>query len=192
MTFYSMISFPFRKLRDYKIKKCFSYFGKQSSIGRVLRIQGGGNIYIGDNVSIHERCWMAALPLTGEEEASLKISDGSIIGDYNHIWATKSIKIEKSVLTANHVYISDNLHGYENIEIPILEQPIVQLKEVVIGEGSWIGENVCIIGASIGKHCVIGANAVVTRDIPDYSVAVGAPARVIKQYDFDKKIWITL
>lgn len=50
-----------------------------------------------------------------------------------------------------------------------------------IGEGSWIGENVCVCGANIGKHCVIGANSVVTKDIPDYSVAVGCPARIIKK-----------
>lgn len=50
---------------------------------------------------------------------------------------------------------------------------------MVIGEGSWLGENVCVIGANIGKHCVIGANSVVTKDIPDYSIAVGAPAKII-------------
>ena len=54
---------------------------------------------------------------------------------------------------------------------------------------SWLGENVAIIGASIGKNCVIGANAVVTDDIPDYSVAVGIPARVIRQYDAPSGQW---
>lgn len=62
---------------------------------------------------------------------------------------------------------------------------------MVIGEGSWIGENVCVIGASVGRHCVIGANAVVTKDIPDYSVAVGAPARVIKKYNFNRGAWVS-
>ena len=60
---------------------------------------------------------------------------------------------------------------------------------VVVGEGSWLGENVCVMGASIGKHCVIGANAVVTRDVPDYSVAVGCPARVIKRYNPVTQQW---
>lgn len=58
-----------------------------------------------------------------------------------------------------------------------------------IGEGTWLGENVCVIGAKIGKHCVIGANSVVTKDIPDYSIAVGAPARIIKQYNFKENVW---
>ena len=58
-----------------------------------------------------------------------------------------------------------------------------------IGEGTWLGEGVCVIGAKIGKGCVIGANAVVTKDIPDYSVAVGSPAKVIKKYNSDTKRW---
>ena len=69
-------------------------------------------------------------------------------------------------------------------------QGVTQKRDVVIGNGSWIGEHVCIIGASIGRHCVIGANSVVTRDIPDYSVAVGSPAIVIKKYDFKLNKWI--
>ena len=63
------------------------------------------------------------------------------------------------------------------------------MSEVTIGEDSWIGENVCICGASIGKHCVIGANSVVTKDIPDYCVAAGIPAKVIKKYNFEKNSW---
>ncbi len=55
---------------------------------------------------------------------------------------------------------------------------------VSIGDRSWLGQNVCVLpGASIGEHCVIGANSVVTSPIPDFSVAVGAPARVIKRYN---------
>lgn len=97
--------------------------------------------------------------------------------------------IHKSALLAEHVYISDNLHGYSNINVPIKDQPLTQLRDVNIGEGSWIGENVCIIGASIGKNSVVGANSVVTHDIPDYCVAVGIPAKVIKKYNLDSCLW---
>ena len=90
------------------------------------------------------------------------------------------------------MYISDNLHGYKDIKTPIWKQPIVQNRDVEIGEGSWIGENVCILGVHIGKHCVIGANSVVTHDIPDYSVAVGSPAKVIKRYDFENNQWVKI
>lgn len=184
-----LLSIPIHYVKWLRARIVFSDFGFHSYADTFLRIQGGKNISIGDNVRINKQCWFAALPLTGSEKARLTIDDGSVIGDFNHIWATKSIKIEKYVLTANHVYISDNLHGYEIIEEPIVKQPVIQLDEVIIGEGSWIGENVCIIGASIGKHCTIGANAVVTKDIPDYCVAVGVPAKVIKRYNFEKQLW---
>ena len=138
---------------------------------------------------IQYKTWLAALPLTGEDNCLLEIGDGSIIGHFNHIYCTKSIKIGKKVLTADKVYISDNLHGFSDITIPILEQPIIQNGEVEIGDGTWIGENACILGVKIGKNCVVGANSVVTKNIPDYCVAVGAPAYIIKRYCFDSKEW---
>lgn len=153
-----------------------------------LQLDGKKNISIGKYVSIHYKSWLAAMPLTGEK-VELVIEDGTVIGHFAHIYATRSIHIEKKVLIADKVYISDNLHGYENPKLPIIDQPIVQKKPVIIGEGSWIGENVCIIGASVGKHCVIGANSVVTKDIPDNSVAVGSPAKVIKKYNSETKLW---
>ena len=160
-------------------KHRFGYVGKSFRIYSPLKVQGHENMYFGDNVRIGNLTWLAALPLTGSN-AKLIISSGSLIGHFNHIYCTRSITIEKDVLTADKVYISDNAHSYEDISTPIWKQPIKQLNDVVIGEGSWLGENVCICGASVGKHCVIGANSVVTHDIPDYSVAVGAPAKVIK------------
>lgn len=167
----------------------YGKLGKGSMVKSPLRIDGAKNIKVGNNVIIQYKTWLAAMPLTGHKP-QLVIEDGCVIGHFNHIYATKSVVLHKNVLTADKVYISDNLHGYEDVNIPIKDQPIIQNGEVEIGEGSWLGENVCVLGAKIGKHCVIGSNSVVTRDIPDYSVAVGAPAKVIKQYDFDKKEWI--
>lgn len=168
----------------------FKRYGKGSLIKTPLRIDGARNIAIGQNVCVNKHTWLACLPLTGNDNPHLEIGDGCVIGNYNHIYATQSIVMESDVLTADKVYISDNGHGYEDPDTPVLHQSVKQLKAVRIGAGSWLGENVCVVGASIGKHCVIGANSVVTKDIPDYSVAVGAPARVVKQYDFEKKGWV--
>lgn len=170
-------------------RKRFGAYGKDVVVIKPLQIDGYENIYLGDGVQVLEGVWLAAVPLTGEKTTTLVIQAGTSIGHYNHIYATSSITIENNVLTADKVYISDNLHSYEDISIPIIQQPIKQCKPVVIGEGSWIGEHACIIGASIGKHCVIGSNAVVTNDIPDYSVAVGVPARVIKRYNPTNNSW---
>jgi acetyltransferase-like isoleucine patch superfamily enzyme len=80
------------------------------------------------------------------------------------------------------VYITDQNHGYERTDVPISLQTQPE-EAVVIGDGSWIGAGSVILpGANIGKHVAIGANSVVNGDIPDYSVAVGAPARVVKRF----------
>lgn len=171
----------------YKMK--LGNFGWRSILSNPLRIDGERNIFIGNGCNIQYKTWLAAMPLTGDE-SKLIIEDGCIIGHFNHIYATKSVILRKNVLTADKVYISDNLHGYEDISMPIMQQPIIQNHSVEIGEGSWLGENVCVLGAKIGKHCVIGANSVVTKDVPDYCVAVGAPAKVIKKYDFEQNKWI--
>lgn len=168
----------------------FGMFGHNSLIFSPLKINGKENIYIHQSVTVEYKTWLAAMPLTGNDNCRLEIGEGSSIGHFNHIYATKSVIIGNHVLTADKVYISDNQHGYKDIDVPIKYQSIVQKKTVVIGDGSWIGENVCIMGASIGKHCIIGANSVVTQDIPDYSVAIGSPARVIKKYDTIEKKWI--
>lgn len=172
-------------------KHRFKSVGHHSRIVKPLRIDGCHFITLGNRVMVREGSWLAAVPLTGSDNVHLTLEDGATLGHFNHVFATKSITIEKDVLTADKVYISDNLHSYEDVSIPIIKQPIKQCKPVVIGEGSWIGENVCVIGASVGRHCVIGANAVVTKDIPDYSVAVGAPARVIKKYNFNRGAWVS-
>ena len=163
--------------------------GKDSRIIRPLRIAGGKSICIGNHVIVKEGCWIECQPLTNNHSPRLVINDGCVLGHFNEIYSTSDIQLDKCVLTADRVYISDNFHCYSDPAIPILKQPIQQNRKVRIGEGSWLGVNVCVMGASIGKHCVIGANSVVIHDIPDYCVAVGAPARIVKRYDFSAQQW---
>ena len=170
-------------------KHVFHEFGINATISSALKIHHPENITICNNVRIGKYNWLAAVPFTGDSCCNLVFKDGVTIGDFNHIYATGSIVFEKNALTANYVYISDNLHSFEEINTPISQQPIKQLQHVIIGEGCWIGEHVSIIGASVGKNSVIGANSVVTHDIPDYCVAVGAPARIIKRYNPETKLW---
>lgn len=186
---YRLLHFPYRLFVYIYYKHKLGQFFWSSYIGSPLRVDGGKNIYVGKKVSIKYKAWIASTPLTGEKESKLIFEDGCTIGHFNHIYATKSIILHRDVLTADKVYISDNLHGYKDIFVPIRDQPVIQNGTVEIGEGSWLGENVCVLGAKIGKHCIIGANSVVTKDIPDYSVAVGVPAKIIKQYDFNEKKW---
>jgi acetyltransferase-like isoleucine patch superfamily enzyme len=166
----------------------FKRLGNRSYIAKILRLDGAQYIEIGERVSIQKYSWLLAVK-NGETDPELVIGDGSTIGNFNHITAVRSVIFGKNILTADKVYVSDNLHEFEDISIPIMNQGIKFKDNVVIGDGTWIGENVSIIGAKIGKNCVIGSNSVVTNNIPDYSVAVGSPAKVIKQYDMGTMNW---
>jgi acetyltransferase-like isoleucine patch superfamily enzyme len=187
-----VFNFAQRRFYYFYNRKKYKFLSPKAHIQKLLRVDGKENISIHKGVIIQKLTWIAAMPLTKAEKCHLSIGEGSIIGHFNHIFATGEIEIGKKVLTADKVFISDNQHDFSSIDIPILEQGIIQLPKVTIGDSSWIGENVSIIGASIGKNCVIGANSVVTKDIPDYCVAVGSPARVIKKYDFATKEWLSV
>lgn len=156
-----------------------------------VRVEGKKYISIGKKSTIQRLGWLLALKVE-EHDPELNIGANCAIGDFCHITAIRKVIIEDDVLMANKVYISDNVHEYQDINVPVIRQGVLFKGEVRIKSGAWIGENVCIIGASIGKNSIIGANAVVTKDIPDYAIAVGSPARVIKQYDTVTNQWITI
>jgi len=160
----------------------------KSLIIKPLLIIGSRYISIYEGVVIKKHSSLFALKVA-EYEPVLEIGTGCSLGHFNHIAAVKKVVFGKDVLTADNVYISDNLHEFKDINVPIMHQPVRFKAEVHIGDGSWIGENACIIGANIGKNCVVGANSVVTRDIPDYSVAAGVPAEIIKRYDQSSRTW---
>ena len=99
-----------------------------------------------------------------------------IVGHYR-------IEIGNDVWTGHHVYITDQNHGYEDVTLPISRQTQPE-RPVTIGDGSWLGAGCVVLpGATIGKHVAVGANSVVTGELPDFCVAVGAPARVIRRYE---------
>ncbi|MBM3415179.1 MAG: acyltransferase [Bacteroidetes bacterium] len=177
-----LFQYPFYKLS-------LGNLGSRSKLMHT-KVDGHKRIYIGSGVYINDGGWLACLPLTGNNNCSLTIGDGTYVGRFCHFYATSKIEIGKKVLMADKVYIADNLHQYENVNMPVIDQPVKQAAQVVIGDGAWLGENVCVIGASVGKQSVVGANSVVMKDIPDYCVAVGAPARIIKRYSFEKSKWL--
>jgi acetyltransferase-like isoleucine patch superfamily enzyme len=172
-------------------KARFAHVGNKSFLYRPYRVDGGGRITIGSATVFQRGVWLYCKD-EPDTNARIVIGDGCVFGYNNHITAVKRVEIGRRVLTANNVYISDNLHRYEDVSLPVMDQPVHLKAEVSIGDGSWIGENACIIGARVGKNCVVGANAVVTRDVPDYSVVVGSPAFVIKRFDMAVGRWVSL
>lgn len=113
------------------------------------------------------------------------ISSGNLI-----IGAARQVAIGDDVLLAYNVTVLDNLHGYETPYEPYKYQALQRIAAVEVGRGCWIGQNVVILPAvTIGEMSIIGSNSVVTESIPERSIAVGAPARVIKQWDATAGRW---
>ncbi|HID70561.1 MAG TPA: acyltransferase [Desulfobacterales bacterium] len=132
-------------------------------------------IQIGDNVIISKACVIQA------KTGPLEIGDNCDIGAHTIISSISKITLAPSVLIAGNCYIGGARYHLEDLTKPIMNQGIYSRGPVSIGEGSWVGASATILdGVTIGKGCVIGAGALVTADIPDYGVAVGVPAKVIR------------
>lgn len=142
-------------------------------------------ISIGSGVLIGKDVALSAGMVPGQEcltNPVVTIGDRCLIGRGSGIVGHLSITIGNDVWTGHHVYITDQNHDYRDVTRPISQQSQPE-RAVSIGDGSWIGHGSIVLpGANIGRHVVIGANSVVTSSIPDHSVAVGSPARVIKRH----------
>lgn len=174
------------------LRRDFGRIGKGSVIYPALHTNDPSEVYIGDNVQIWNGGWLDSFK--GYRGVSfqprLEIGDGTYIGRNAHICACTKVIIGKNVVFADGVYVSDLFHGFEDVNTPIMEQPLVVPGPVIIEDEVWLGERVCVMpGVTIGRHSVVGANSVVTKSIPPYSVAVGSPAKVIKQYNSESKQW---
>ncbi|CAH0334863.1 2,3,4,5-tetrahydropyridine-2,6-dicarboxylate N-acetyltransferase [Flavobacterium sp. CECT 9288] len=172
-------------------------FYRQARLIRLpFDIRNKRNIKIGKNFTSGFGCRVEAFPLNKESQICISIGNNVQINDYVHIGAVGSITIGDNVLMASKIYISDHNHGsYDELlsdhpmSLPVDRKAIC--KPVVIGDNVWLGESVCVLpGVTIGEGCVVGALSVVTKSIPPYSIAVGSPAKVIKEYDFEINKWI--
>ncbi|WP_296014180.1 acyltransferase [uncultured Treponema sp.] len=186
------------RLRLYKISLinnfCWNSFGKHSRVIKPMRIIGKKFISIGFDSIIMNDARIEAVYNYGDEVyfPSIKIGDNVDIQQRVHITCAESINICNNVSILPDVLITDINHPYIDISIPPKNQHL-EHKPVFIGEETIVGMGARILpGVKIGKHCCIGANSVVTQDIPDYSVAVGIPAKVVKRYDFDESEWINV
>lgn len=162
----------------------FGAFGEGSIICfPATSLMNERHIEIGENTMIGPHVALSAGMAPGQECLSqpvVRIGDRCLIGRGSGIVGHFSIDIGDDVWTGHHIYITDQNHGYDNVDVPISQQSMPE-KPVRIGSGSWLGHGTVVLpGADIGEHVVIGANSVVAGRIPSFSVAVGAPARVVK------------
>lgn len=169
----------------------FKKFGAGSRIAPPFRFYGLNEMSLGERVMINRDCWIQTISDPGDAYSpKLVIKSHAGIGMGAQISASRQVVIEEYVLLARNVYISDHAHAFQNTDVPIMNQGINSIAPVSIGRNTWLGQNVVVLpGVTIGQHCVIGANSVVNSAIPDFSVAVGAPARVIKRYNQATGAW---
>lgn len=141
-----------------------------------LMLAAGGEVRLDPGVVIQRGAMLAIRP-----GATLVIGPESRIGPDVVISVAEQVTLGRSVLTAARCYISDHNHEFSDPERPVLQQGMTPPHPVTIGDGSWLGINVCILpGVTIGRNCVVAANSVVTTSFPDYSVVGGAPARLLR------------
>ena len=205
-------NYSFDKDLQYAEKEAFKSFGLHSKIAAPFEAINPQNISIGDYVSINRDMKLAVYTdltrIIGYveqhypeheqevrkedylyENAEIAIEDLTSFGRSCFITAVNKIQIGKAVIFSDRVYISDTQHRFDNPNIPVMFQGMSKNGAVEIGDHSWIGICAVVLNARIGRHCIIGANSVVISDIPDYTVAVGAPARPVKHFNFDTHRW---
>ena len=159
----------------------FAAFGPRSVIQPPVRLSGEEWIALGERVFIGPGSWLQVLGRP--DTVAIEIGDGtSIVGDCV-LSAARSIRLGKRVLFARNVYVADHMHRYDDMNHAVLDQGITRIGPVEICDGAWLGQNV-VIGPNVrvGIGSVVGANSVVLSDVPDFSVAVGAPARVVRSF----------
>ncbi|ATA77281.1 LbetaH domain-containing protein [Capnocytophaga canimorsus] len=182
------------ELLYFKIRTYLTF--KQARIIRFpFRIRGKQFIKIGKGFTTGYDCRIDAFNHFSRNGFLIEIGDNVEINDSVHIGAVEKVIIEDNVLIASKVYMSDHNHGSykgEEQDSPLTtpNSRKIYTTPIHIKKNVWIGEMVCILqGVTIGEGSIIGAMSVVTKDIPPYSIAVGSPARVIKQFNFETKKW---
>ena len=169
------------------ISRRFKFFGKSIIKLPFKKILGAKYISIGDNVTIHDSVVLTAWDnYLGEKfKPDISIGDGSSIGGECHISSINKIIIGKNVLLGRKITLVDNSHGLltkEDLKLKPAGRNLVSTGPIIINSNVWMGDKVTVLaGVTIGENSIIGAHAVVTRDVPPNSVVVGIAGRVIKK-----------
>jgi len=160
------------------VRRSFRSFGEGSAIELPVLVHGAGRIVIGHHVHIGSDSWLA----TTGDDSLLEIGDGTRLSGHCVLSAASHVRIGRSVLFGRNVYVADHNHGISDPRVAIADQPLESIAPVTIEDGAWLGQNAVILpGVTIGAGAVVGANAVVLDDVPARTVAVGAPARVVRR-----------
>lgn len=154
----------------------YKHLARGTYIEPELSVVGPSNIHVGAGVVIQRRASLYTQP-----GSRLDIGDGCRIGTDVIISVGASVRLGREVLFAPRCFVSDHNHEFSDRSTPVMRQGMAPPAAVDIGDGTWLGVNVCILrGVTLGRNCVVAANSVVTRSFPDGSVVGGSPARLLQ------------
>ncbi len=156
------------------------FFIREPFEGEILEALDSGRLEIGEGTLLEPGCWLTLAP-----EARIRIGEGCFLNRETMLAAHELIEIGDHVMFANHCFVGDADHRYDDPEVPITWQGFTGRGPVRIGSNCWFGVN-CVVtgGVEIGERTVIGSNSVVTKDLPAGVIAAGAPAKVLREIEF--------
>lgn len=181
-----------RYFRKTKFIRDFKYCARSSGFEGNCTFIGKENIFIGENTYIGPGCEIYAYNSHFQKQlcSELVIGNNVRFTSRCRITCAGKIILGNDVLVAPDVFITDHNHGTRPDSPGGYSKQPLTIKEVCVEDGVWLGQRVCVLpGVKIGKHSIIGANSVVTHDVPEYCMAVGAPAKVIKRWNMEKQEW---
>lgn len=175
-------------------RRVFGSFGQGSVLLKPLLLGNPRFVHLGKNTFIRQGARIEIILGNTPRIPELRIGDNVNIEQNVHIVCHSRLIIGSNVSITGHCAIVDVTHPYLNVDDPtkIGDRILDDNSSVEIGDGSFLGFNVLIMpNVHVGKYCVIGAHSVVLKDVPDYSVVAGNPAKVIRQYDIETREWHT-
>lgn len=148
--------------------------------GNVLEALDDGRLRIGEGSLLEPGCWITIAP-----GAAVVVGRGTYLNRETMLAAQERIEIGDHVMLANHCFVGDAEHRFDDPELPVTWQGFTPKGAVRIGDNAWLGKG-CVVtgGVEIGERAVVGANSVVTRDVPARVIAAGAPAKVIREIEY--------
>ena len=148
--------------------------------GNVLEMLREGRLDLGPQVLLEPHVWLTAMA-----PARIRIGEGSFLNIGVQVAAVDLVEIGAHCMFANGCFVTDSNHRFDDPDKPVPWQGFSSKGPTRIGDNVWCGANVVITsGVTVGERCVIGANSVVTTDLPPFSIAAGAPAKVLKKVEY--------
>jgi len=170
---------PWRRIELHRRLAASGAFARMPLQGEPLELLREGRLIVGPGVLFEPLVW-----LTGGATGRISIGEGSILNIGVLIAALNEVTIGSHTMVANGCVITDADHRFDDLSKPVTMQGFKSKGPTKVGDNCWLGANVVVTsGVTIGERSVIGANSVVTSDIPAFSVAVGAPARVVATHE---------